>query len=71
MAAEADVVILTVGSDLTMASEGHDAVSLEYPGGQLGLIAQMAAQEASFSSQLSSLQSQLGSLQAACASGNG
>ena len=39
--------------------------------GQLGLIAQMAAQEASFSSQLSSLQSQLGSLQAVCGSGSG
>ena len=46
--------------------------------GQLGLIAQMTEQEASFSSQLTSLhsqlgllQSQLGSLQVSCASGNG
>ena len=43
LARDADVVIMAVGTDLTMASEGHDATSIVLSGGQQQLVEAVAA----------------------------
>jgi hypothetical protein len=43
VAQDADVVVLVVGSDLSWASEGHDAVNISFSYGQTKLISQVAA----------------------------
>jgi len=43
MAAAADEVVLAVGTDLTLAREGHDATSIEFSAGQVALIEAVAA----------------------------
>lgn len=43
LAQQVDVVILAVGTDLSVAAEGHDAVNITFSNGQIALISQVAA----------------------------
>ena len=38
LAKEADVTVLVLGTDLTVAREGHDAVNISFSAGQLALV---------------------------------